>query len=139
MSPMSSQDPGRQAMFNDVLNQLVGQVPTIAHAVAMSSDGLVLARTAHLSADRAETLCAAVSGAVSLARSTAQFLEAGAHLYSMQVMELGILVIQPCPDGSALAALAPNLDDAGQLAYHLADFAQRIGQQIAPGLRAAAR
>ncbi|MCP2323559.1 hypothetical protein HDA40_002066 [Hamadaea flava] len=136
---MSPQDPGRLAMFSDVLTQLTAKVPKIAHAVAMSSDGLVLARTPRLSQDRAETLCAAVSGEVSLARSTAKFLEAGDHVYSMLVMDLGVLVVQPTPDGSALAALAPELADAADLAYALADLAQRIGQQLSPGLRGAAR
>jgi uncharacterized protein len=136
---MSPQDPGRQAMFSDILTQLTAQVPNIAHAVAMSADGLLLASTPRLSRDQADKLCAAVAGEVSLARSTADFLQAGDHAYSMVVMRDGVLVVQPTPDGSALAALAPQIADAGQLAFHLADLAQRIGQQLAPGLRTAAR
>jgi len=129
-------DPGRKSMFNSLLAQLLLDVPTIAHAVAMSADGLALAHSPGLTADRSDQLCAAVSGLVSLARSTAGLLEAGAHQYSMQVMEYGVLVVQPTPDGSALAALAPSDADPGQVAYHLADVAQRVGQAIAPGLRA---
>ncbi|MEV0269906.1 roadblock/LC7 domain-containing protein [Hamadaea sp. NPDC050747] len=136
---MSPLDPGRQAMFSDILTQLASQVPTISHAVAMSADGLLLASTPRLSRDQAEKLCASVAGEVALARSTADFLQAGDHQYSMVVMRDGVLVVQPTPDGSTLAALAPQAADAGQLAFHLADLAQRIGQQLSPGLRTAIR
>ena len=136
---MSPQDPARRAVFSDVLTQLTEQVPNVAHAVAMSADGLLLACTPRLDRDQADKLCAAVAGAVSLARSTADFLQAGEHLYSMVAMRDGVLVVQPTPDGSALAALAPEMADAGLLAFHLADLAQRIGQQLAPGLRAGVR
>lgn len=128
-------DPARERLFGDLLHQLTSQVPDIVHALAMSGDGLVLAHTPSMTRDRADQLCAAASGLASIGRSTTGWLEAGQYAYTMQVMDAGVLLIKPTPDGSAFAALARAGADMGQVAYQLGDVANRVGMAISPGLR----
>ncbi|WP_025617040.1 roadblock/LC7 domain-containing protein [Salinispora cortesiana] len=120
-----------------VLDGLAKQIPAVAHVVAVSADGLLLASTADLDRDRGDQLAAIVSGLVSLARGTTDLLETGGVQFQLLMMRDGILVVQQVPDGSSLAALAGTDCDPSLVAYELAALAARIGEQVKPGPRVA--
>ncbi|MEU7823009.1 roadblock/LC7 domain-containing protein [Catellatospora sp. NPDC049133] len=132
---LGTDNSARTALFSSLLDRLTAQVPGVVHAIAMSSDGLVLAATKSLPADRADQLSAAVAGQVSLANATCAVLDAGVYQYTMQVMAAGTLVIKPAADGTAFAAITRHDGDTGQTAFHLAEIANQLGTAIQPGQR----
>lgn len=123
--------------LSTVLNGLAKQIPAVAHVVAVSADGLLLASTEGLDGDRGDHLAAIVSGLVSLARGATDLLETGGVQFQLLMMRDGILVVQQVPDGSSLAALAGTGCDPSLVAYELAALAARIGEQVKPGPRVA--
>lgn len=135
MSPTTATP--RNSQLSVVLDGLARQIPDVAHVVAVSGDGLLLARTARLDSDRGDQLAAIVSGLVSLARGATELLETRGVLFQMLVMTDGTLVVQQVPDGTSLAALARTGCDTSQVAYELAALAARIGEQAKPGPRTA--
>ncbi|ABP53235.1 roadblock/LC7 domain-containing protein [Salinispora tropica] len=125
------------SQLSAVLDGLAKQIPAVAHVVAVSEDGLLLASTAGLDRDRGDQLAAIVSGLVSLARGATDLLETGGVQFQLLMMRDGILVVQQVPDGSSLAALARTDCDPSLVAYELAALAARIGEQVKPGPRVA--
>ncbi|MDG9674778.1 MULTISPECIES: roadblock/LC7 domain-containing protein [unclassified Micromonospora] len=134
---MSLATTARNSQLATVLNNLASQIPAVAHVVAVSGDGLLLASTDGLDTDRGDQLAAIVSGLVSLARGATDLLQTGGVHFQMLMMRDGILVVQQVPDGSSLAALARNDCDPSQVAYELATMAARIGDAVRPGPRTA--
>jgi uncharacterized protein len=134
---MSLATTARNSQLATVLNNLASQIPAVAHVVAVSGDGLLLASTDGLDTDRGDQLAAIVSGLVSLARGATDLLQTGGVHFQMLTMRDGTLIVQQVPDGSSLAALARNDCDSSQVAYELATLAARIGDAVRPGPRTA--
>jgi len=111
------------------------QVPGIAHVVAVSADGLLLASSRGLPPDRAEQLAAVTAGLVSLAQGVSQCSDGGEILQTVVEMAGGFLFLMSISDGSALAALAARNCDIGQVGYELTLLVDRVGNALAPGRR----
>lgn len=111
------------------------QVPGIAHVVAVSADGLLLASSRGLPPDRAEQLAAVTAGLVSLAQGVSQCSDGGEILQTVVEMGGGFLFLMSISDGSALAALAARNCDIGQVGYELTLLVDRVGNALAPGRR----
>jgi len=111
------------------------QVPGIAHVVAVSADGLLLASSRWLPPDRAEQLAAVTAGLVSLAQGVSQCSDGGEILQTVVEMAGGFLFLMSISDGSALAALAARNCDIGQVGYELTLLVDRVGNALAPGRR----
>jgi len=60
-----------------LLDTFIDQVPGIAHVVAVSADGLLIAGSRGLPADRAEQLAAVTAGLVSLGQGVSQCTDGG--------------------------------------------------------------
>jgi len=121
------------------LNWLVGnfanRVPGIAHAVAVSADGLLLAVSDGLPRDRADQLSAIASGLVSLTHGAAMCFEGGTVSQTVVEMDTGFLLVMSISDGSSLAVLASRACDIGQVGYEMALLVERVGQVLTPALR----
>lgn len=120
-----------------LLDNFVDQVPGIAHVVAVSADGLLIAQSRGLPADRADQLSAVTAGLVSLALGVSQCTEGGAVLQTVVEMGSGFLFLVSISDGSALAALAARNCDLGQVGYELTVLVERVGGALAPAPREA--
>lgn len=129
----SSSQPNQ---FGWLVNDFVQRVPGVAHAVVVAADGLVLTSSSGLPADRADQLAAIASGCVSLAKGAATCFEAGEVRETIVEMERGIMVLMAISDGSCLAVLASPACDIGQVAYEMTLLVDRVGQLLAPELRA---
>ena len=131
MTPSRSQDTSW------LLASFAEETPGVAHAIAVSSDGLLLAASRDLPRDRADQLAAITSGLVSLTQGAAGLLEAGAVLQNVVEMDGGFLFLMSISDGSALAALAARNCDVGQVGYEMALLVERVGTALSPVPRAA--
>src|SRR5947199_8507495 len=94
-----------------LLANFADRVPGVAHAVAVSADGLLLASSRDLPRDRADQLSAIASGLVSLTQGASRGFEGGAVLQTVVQMDNGFLFLVSISDGFSFAVLAArNLD-----------------------------
>ncbi|SCL73592.1 roadblock/LC7 domain-containing protein [Micromonospora peucetia] len=124
--------------WNFLLDQLC-TTSGVAHAVAVSTDGLLLARSTGLAKDRADQLAAFTAGLASLTSGMASLMEAGAVEQTVVDMGSGRLAVMSIGDGSVLTALADKEADMGQVVYEMAMLINRTGGALTPEQRAVQR
>jgi predicted regulator of Ras-like GTPase activity (Roadblock/LC7/MglB family) len=118
-----------------LLASFADQVPGVAHVVAVSADGILLASSRGLPPDRAEQLAAVTAGLISLAQGVSQATDGGRMVQTVVEMSGGFLFLMSISDGSALAALAARNCDIGQVGYEMTLLVERVGGALAPGRR----
>jgi predicted regulator of Ras-like GTPase activity (Roadblock/LC7/MglB family) len=120
--------------LNWLVTNLVERVPDAVHAVAVSSDGLLLARSADFPRDRAEQLAAITSGLASLTEGASRIFEGGPVTQAVVEMDRGVLVVTSISDGASLAVLATTID-LGLVAFEMTLLAERMGRVLTPATR----
>ena len=129
--PPSMQDMGW------LLSNFADSVAGIAHVVAVSADGLLLASSRDLPAERADQLAAITSGVVSLTDGASRMFNAGRVQQTIIEMDSGYLFLMTISDGSAMAVLAARSCDVGQVGYEMALLVERVGAALVPPPREA--
>src|ERR1051325_8675610 len=113
--------------FNWLLGNFVRGTDGVADAVAVSSDGLLMAMSDGLDRSGAEHLAAIVSGVVSLARSASrQYGFEGLRLVMIE-MARGFLLVSSISDGSCLGVVATIDCDLGLVGHEIAVLCDRFG------------
>src|SRR4051794_24754738 len=113
-----------------VVSRFVDEVPSAAHAVLVSADGLLMAKSVSLPDERAEQVAAVSSGLASLAVGAARLFEGGSVMQTVVEMERGYLLLMSVGDGSHLAVLTQESADIGQVGYEMALLVERVGRMI---------
>lgn len=132
-----SQHPTTDARELDwIVSRFVSEVPGTAHAVLVSSDGLLMAASQGLPADRADQVAAVSSGLASLAFGASRLFEGGGVLQTVIEMERGYLLLMSVGDGSNLAVLTQEAADIGQVGYEMALLVDRVGRMVQAQARA---
>ena len=121
-----------------LLDSFADRTPDVSHAIAISTDGLMVAATRGLRPDRADQLAATGSGLVSLLRGAARFFEAGAVISNVTQMDGGFMFSMAFSDGASLLVLATPTCDVGKVSYEMTELANRIGDALTPAIRATA-
>jgi predicted regulator of Ras-like GTPase activity (Roadblock/LC7/MglB family) len=138
-APVQGSPQARSAQdLNWLVADFAQKVPGIAHAVAVSADGLLMAASEGLPRDRADQLAAITSGLISLTHGASACFEGGAVTQTVVEMETGFLLVMSISDGSSLAVLAARTCDIGQVGYEMALLVERVGSVLTPQLRAGA-
>jgi predicted regulator of Ras-like GTPase activity (Roadblock/LC7/MglB family) len=119
-----------------LLADFAAGIPRIWHAMVVSPDGLRLATSERLGEGLADQLAAASSGLVSLARGTANTLEAGVVEQTIIEMAGGYLFLTSVRDGSSVAVFADRDIDLGVIGYEVTALAVRVGRTLASQPRA---
>ncbi|MFD0109018.1 roadblock/LC7 domain-containing protein [Streptomyces sp. NPDC127164] len=112
-----------------LLDDLVGCVHEVRHAVVLSNDGLAVGASTGLGREDAEHLAAVASGFHSLAKGAGRHFGAGGVRQTMVEMD----------DGSCLAVLTAVTADIGLVAYEMARLVRRVGEHLHTAPRAATR
>ena len=120
-----------------LITRFVNEVSDAAHAILVSSDGLLMAASASIPGDRAEQLGAVSSGLSSLAVGAARLFAGGAVLQTVVEMEQGYLMLMSVGDGSNLAVLTHSAADIGQVGYEMALLVERVGRAVQAAPRVA--
>ncbi|MGH3777859.1 MAG: roadblock/LC7 domain-containing protein [Pseudonocardiaceae bacterium] len=136
MTTAAPQHPVQPGQFGWLVDSFVERVPGVAHAVVVSSDGLLLVASSGLPRDRADQLAAITSGLVSLTQGAARCFEAGGVIQTVVEMEHGIVLTMVISDGSSLAVLASPSCDIGLIGYEMTLLVDRAGKLLTPELRA---
>jgi uncharacterized protein len=118
-----------------LLNNFANSVAGIAHVVAVSADGILLAASRDLPEDRADQLAAITSGVVSLTEGASRMFNAGEVQQTIIEMDSGYLFLMTISDGSSMAVLAARSCDVGQVGYEMALLVERVGASLSPAPR----
>jgi predicted regulator of Ras-like GTPase activity (Roadblock/LC7/MglB family) len=136
---VSVEAPADRHQFNWLLGNFVHQTDGVRDAVAVSSDGLLIAASDGLSRAEADQLGAIVSSMASLARSASRRYEFDGLKLIMIEMHRGFLVISVIPGGSCLGEVAAGESDLGLVGYEISLLADRFGDLLTPALIAESR
>ena len=120
-----------------LISRFVDEVSDAAHAILVSSDGLLMAASASIPAERAEQVAAVSSGLASLGVGAARLFDGGAVLQTVVEMEHGYLMLMSVGDGSNLAVLTQESADIGQVGYEMALLVDRVGRTVQASARVA--
>jgi uncharacterized protein len=121
--------------LNWMITAFADRVPSVAHAVVVSSDGLPLAFSDGLPPDRVDQLAAVTSGFTGLMLGATRIFEGGPVTQMVMEMQHGLLIVMSVSDGSTLAVLAATDCDMGLVAYEMALLAERVGRALTPEAR----
>jgi hypothetical protein len=118
--------------LNWLISAFADRVPSVAHALVVSSDGLPLAFSHGLPPERVDQLAAVASGLTSLVEGAARIFGGGAVNQTVVEMRQGLLIVMSVTGGSTLAVLAASDCDMGLVAYEMALMADRTWRALTP-------
>jgi predicted regulator of Ras-like GTPase activity (Roadblock/LC7/MglB family) len=119
---------------NWLMASFVDRTPGVEQAIAVSSDGLLLAMST--SADRAsvDRLAAIITGMRSLAQGATVELTRGPVVQVLVEMASAYLFVSSIPGGSNVGVVARRDCDLGLVGYEIALLVDRVGAQLTPDL-----
>ncbi|MGW0505613.1 roadblock/LC7 domain-containing protein [Micromonospora sp. NPDC003241] len=120
--------------LNWLLANFVRQTDGVRDAVAVSSDGLLIAVSAGLNRGAGDQLAAIVSSMASLARTASRKYDFDGLKLIMIEMRRGFLLVSAISDGSCLGVLADGDCDLGLVGYEISLLADRFGGMLTPAL-----
>ncbi|WP_018221331.1 roadblock/LC7 domain-containing protein [Salinispora pacifica] len=120
--------------LNWLLAKFVRHTDGARDAVAVSTDGLLIAASAGLDRGAADQLAAIVSSMSSLARTASRKYDFDGLKLIMIEMRRGFLLISTIGDGSCLGVLAEGGCDLGLVGYEISLLAERFGAMLTPAL-----
>jgi predicted regulator of Ras-like GTPase activity (Roadblock/LC7/MglB family) len=120
--------------FNWLLSNFVETTSGVTDAVAVSSDGLLMAMSSSLERAGAEQLSAIIAGMTSLAESTARCFALGGLEQVIVAMGDGYLFVSSVSDGSSLGVVADKRCDVGAVGYQMTLLVDRVGAALSPAL-----
>ncbi len=126
------QQQQQDAGLDWLLASFARQVPDVAHAVAVSEDGLRLASSGDLSIDMADQLSAVISGLGSLCAGTARLMSAGSVRQTIVDMDGGVMLVMVVGDRALVGVLAAAGCDLGQIGYETAMLVHRVADALEP-------
>jgi uncharacterized protein len=134
-------DPGRGSAlspeaqtFNWLLESFTSSTAGVVEAVAVSSDGLLMAMSGNRDRANAERLAAVVSGVISLSGGAAHWYSLGALNRVIMDMANGYVLMTAISSGSVLGVVADRTANVGAVAYEMTLFASRAGGVLSPRL-----
>jgi hypothetical protein len=121
--------------LNWLVTDFAERVPSIAHAIVVSSDGLPMAFSEGIPTDRVDQLAAVTSGLTSLTQGAARIFQAGAVTQVVVEMQEGLLIEMAISGASTLAVLAATDCDLGLVAYEMTLLADKVRGTLTPATR----
>ena len=117
-----------------LLSNFVENTAEVEEAIAVSSDGLLMAISSNLERAVADRLAAIVSGLRSLADGAAQMTGKGGVNQVIVEMEDGYLFASTISGGSSLGVVATRDCDLGAVGYGTTLLVDRVGAALTPEL-----
>ena len=131
---MSADASGGRQQFTWLLGNFVHQTDGVRDAVAVSSDGLLVAASDGLTRAEADQLAAIVSSLASIARSASRRYDFDGLKLIMIEMRRGFLLVSVIAGGSCLGVVAGGDSDVGLVGYEISLLAERFGALLTPAL-----
>ena len=125
--------------FNWLLNSFVDSSAGVTDAVAVSSDGLLMAMSKTLDRASAEQVAAIISGLVGLGRGAARAFGFDPLQQVIIAMDGGYLFVSAISDGSSIGVVADASCDVGLVGYQTSLLLERVSSVLTPALVAELR
>ncbi|MEU4157837.1 roadblock/LC7 domain-containing protein [Actinoplanes sp. NPDC026670] len=125
--------------INWLLANFVQHTDGVREAVAVSSDGLLIATSGDLDRTEADQLAAIVSGLAAVAGTASQRYDFHGLKIIMIEMTRGYLVVSQIPGGSILGVVAGSESALRTIGYEISVLADRFGTLLTPALIAESR
>jgi uncharacterized protein len=119
---------------NWLMTRFVSDTVGVEQAIAVSSDGLLMAISSNLDRASADKMAAIVTGMRSLSDGAARVLGKGAVNQALIEMRQAYLFIASISGGSSLGVVAAKNADLGLVGYEITLLVQRVGSQLTPEL-----
>ncbi len=119
---------------NWLMANFVRSTPGVEQAVAVSSDGLLIALSSHLERAAADKLAAIITGIRALSHGAANELAKGQVLQVLIEMSNAYLFVSAISGGSTLGVVAARDSDLGLVGYEITLLVERVGSQLTPSL-----
>jgi predicted regulator of Ras-like GTPase activity (Roadblock/LC7/MglB family) len=119
---------------NWLMANFVRSTPGVDQAVAVSSDGLLIALSTQLDRASADKLAAIITGMRALAHGAANELGKGQVLQVLIEMANAYLFVAAISGGSTLGVVAARDCDLGLVGYEITLLVDRVGPQLTPSL-----
>jgi predicted regulator of Ras-like GTPase activity (Roadblock/LC7/MglB family) len=120
--------------FGWLLSSFATGTAGVVEAIAVSADGLVIAKSSIDDRANADRLAAILSGIRSLAGGAAEWYKLGVLNKVIVDMSGGYLLIMSIGSGSVLGVIADRTANLGNVAYEMTLFANRAGAALNPRL-----
>ena len=117
-----------------LVESFVERVPGVVDAVAVSSDGLLMAMSDGIGRAGGDQLAAVTSGLTSLTRGAARCFGGGEVGQVIVELDGGYMFFMAISDGSSLAVLAGKQCDVGLVGYEMTMLVKRAGTVLTPTL-----
>jgi len=125
--------------FNWLLAEFVRRTDGVRDAVAVSSDGLLIAKSDGLDRAGADHLSAIVSGLSSLGRSAARRYDFEGLKLIMIEMYRGFLLASAFSGGGCIGVLAEADCELDLIGYEITVLVDRVGELLTPAMIAESR
>jgi predicted regulator of Ras-like GTPase activity (Roadblock/LC7/MglB family) len=129
---MSLADDATQ--FNWMLNNFVKDTAGVTDAVAVSSDGLLMAMSNTLDTAGADQVAAIISGFVSLGQGTTRCFGFDELDQIIVAMRRGFLFVTAMGTSGCLGVVAQPGCDMGNVGYQMSLLVERAGAMLTPEL-----
>ncbi|MFG2874164.1 roadblock/LC7 domain-containing protein [Streptomyces sp. NPDC048337] len=121
--------------MNDNLSWMLDsalEIPGALHAVLISADGLLMARTKDFDRDNADTVAAAMSGVQSLSRSLGFFVEGGHQQWRQTLVEFdgGWVFLISAGEGAYLGVSASPDVDMQDITFRMQQLVSQLGKVL---------
>jgi len=136
MAEREARDPAPHPQDPDrLIADFAERVPDVLRAVAVASDGVLLAASDRTQPDQLEHLAAITAGLISLASAAARIFDGGAVTQALVTMARDTLVIMAIDQGSSLAVLTTATADLDTVAYEMTMLVEEAGSAFTPPAR----
>ncbi|MGI5446611.1 roadblock/LC7 domain-containing protein [Streptomyces sp. CA-243310] len=108
------------------------EIPGALHAVLVSADGLLMARTKDFHKDNADTVAAAMSGVQSLSRSLGFFVDGGHLQWRQTLVEFdgGWVFLISAGEGAYLGVSASPDVDMQDITFRMQQLVGQLGKAL---------
>ncbi|GAA4263285.1 roadblock/LC7 domain-containing protein [Dactylosporangium darangshiense] len=120
--------------FNWLLDRFANETAGVAQAIAVSSDGLLIAMSSEMQRADADRLAAIASAIASLASGASRLYDLGGTNKIIIDLQGGYVLVSTIRPGCSLGILASKDANLGNLGYEMAVFANYAGGVLTPQL-----
>jgi uncharacterized protein len=120
--------------INWLMSSFVESTSGVDQAIAVSSDGLLMAISSNLDRANADKMAAIVTGMRSLSDGAARVLAKGGLNQVIVEMSDAYLFVAAISGGSSIGVVASRTCDLGLVGYEITMLVSRVGMQLTPDL-----
>jgi len=119
---------------NWLMANFVRSTPGVEQAVAVSSDGLLIALSSQLERASADKMAAIITGIRALSHGAANELAKGQVMQVLVEMANAYLFVSAISGGSTLGVVTTRDCDLGLVGFEITLLVERVGAQLTPTL-----